>query len=136
MKVKVSEARGATLDWLVASLLGYTNLRVNPHEWDNGLIMDPPRVSYGPVYLCDCPFSSDGGFGSPIIEREGISVELTFGSVEGSFATRTGWSAWRHIKGGVINPPRFWGLTHLVAAMRCFVASRLGDEVEVPEVLA
>ena len=30
----------------------------------------------------------------------------------------------------------YWdGPTALIAAMRCFVASRLGDEVEVPEEL-
>jgi hypothetical protein len=29
----------------------------------------------------------------------------------------------------------FWGDTPLIAAMRCFVASKLGDEIEIPEEL-
>jgi hypothetical protein len=29
----------------------------------------------------------------------------------------------------------FFGPTPLIAAMRCFVASRLGDEVDIPEEL-
>jgi hypothetical protein len=29
----------------------------------------------------------------------------------------------------------FWGDTPLIAAMRCFVTSKLGDEIEIPEEL-
>ena len=50
---------------------------------------------------------------------------------------KIGWKAW-------ISPSAYWmskrfiseGETRLIAAMRCFVASKLGDEVEVPDELA
>lgn len=78
---------------------------------------------------CDDPrtplFSTNWSQGGPIIERECIEI---------SCIHTTGWTpdTWtaRH-------PQRFRakGPTPLIAAMRCFVASRLGDEVEVPEEL-
>ena len=59
--------------------------------------------------------------GGPIIEREKIGV---------SFESVDLWEAWAY--DGVTGT----GPTPLIAAMRCFVASRLGDEVEIPEGLA
>ena len=53
--------------------------------------------------------------GGPIIEREGIAL------IPGWTAERPGYSA--------------DGDTPLIAAMRCYVASKLGDEVEIPEEL-
>lgn len=59
--------------------------------------------------------------GGPIIEREMIELQ-PFGPY--------GWNA--------INFSRSvaeFGQTALIAAMRCYVASKLGDEVELPEEL-
>jgi hypothetical protein len=62
--------------------------------------------------------STDWSQGGPIIEREVISV------IEGSNGE---WQAGKR-------PYKFcYGPTPLIAAMRCFVASKLGDEVDVPE---
>ena len=59
-------------------------------------------------------YSSDWAQGGPIIERGGISLECD------EFAR------W-HANGG-------WSSdTPLLAAMRCYVVSKLGDEVEVPD---
>jgi hypothetical protein len=58
--------------------------------------------------------------GGPIIERE--KIELEYGGPE--------W--WACIKAD----EDFSGPTPLIAAMRCYVASKLGDEVDVPEVVA
>lgn len=58
--------------------------------------------------------STDWAQGGPIIERQGISLECD------EFArwhANDGWSS---------DAP-------LLAAMRCYVASKLGDEVEVPD---
>lgn len=73
---------------------------------------------------CDDPFtpmfSTDWSQGGPIIEREKMTVE----------SLDTGWLATR------IEHPAFseeQGPTPLIAAMRCYVASKLGDEVEVPD---
>lgn len=54
----------------------------------------------------------------PIIERERIGVEAHPGAET--------WIAF-------INGRHQTGPTPLIAAMRCYVASQLGDEVEVPE---
>jgi hypothetical protein len=61
--------------------------------------------------------STDWAQGGPIIEREGI--ELQFDLYR--------WNA-------ALGVMRFYigGPTPLVAAMRCYVASKLGKEVEIP----
>ena len=62
--------------------------------------------------------STDWTHGGPIIERE--RIELRGDGDEGWIADDN------------LNPSQ-WGPTPLIAAMRCYVASKLGDEVEVPE---
>ena len=66
--------------------------------------------------------SENWGDGGPIIEREKIALD-TWG--EEWLATR--------IEGSAISEAI--GPTPLVAAMRCYVVSQLGDEVEVPDEL-
>lgn len=80
------------------------------------------RIVDGKVFIkdCDtlipCAFSSDWSQGGPIIEREKIEClhEAGVWYVD---------SPWGH----------FIGPTPLIAAMRCYVASKLGDEVKIPE---
>ena len=67
--------------------------------------------------------STDWAQGGPIIEREKIALD-TWGDE---------WLATR-IEGSAISEAI--GPTPLIAAMRCYVASKLGDEVEVPNELA
>lgn len=55
----------------------------------------------------------------PIIEREKIDLRCMYG--------RDGSVVWRTVHAD--------GPTPLIAAMRCYVASKLGDEVDVPEEL-
>jgi hypothetical protein len=66
--------------------------------------------------------SENWGDGGPIIEREKIALD-TWGDE---------WLATR-IEGSAISEAI--GPTPLVAAMRCYVMSQLGDEVEVPDEL-
>lgn len=63
--------------------------------------------------------STDWAKAGPIIEREGIQLLVN--------EARTEWlaSCWGYLQ-------QQYGLTPLIAAMRCFVASKLGDEVDVP----
>lgn len=68
------------------------------------------------------PFSTDWSQGGPIIERE--LIETTRG---GAYAEHF-WEATR-------NSITAYGPTPLIAAMRCYVVSKLGDEVDVPEKL-
>ena len=77
------------------------------------------RGIFAPVEYCDK--WSDGG---PIIEREGIDI---------CTSTRGGWIATLLIDGENNEVVRGEGETCLIAAMRCYVASKLGDEVNVPE---
>lgn len=75
---------------------------------------------------CDDPhtprFSTDWVQAGPIIERE--SIQLTPNEDMES------WSACLMFKQGV---EEYSGPTPLIAAMRCYVASKLGDEVTIPE---
>ena len=82
---------------------------------------------YGDEYDLSIPSFDDGLIfapstnwlhGGPIIEREGIDIYQSgvwVAEIGGNHTTE--------------------GPAPLIAAMRCFVASRLGDEVEIPESL-
>ena len=63
--------------------------------------------------------------GGPIIERERIELD-------------TCGSEWRAVSEITFqsNTPRYYGPTPLVAAMRCYVASKFGETVEVPDDIA
>jgi hypothetical protein len=65
--------------------------------------------------------STDWSQGGPIIEREGVSLEYS--------AQPEKWCAC------IMADQEVYGPTALIAAMRCYVASKLGDEVEVPDEL-
>ena len=77
------------------------------------------QVYHGPAWT---KYSTDWAQAGPIIEREYISV-LSW--LVGAWKART-----------TANDGTEYiceGPTALVAAMRCYVASKLGDEVEVPD---
>jgi len=65
-------------------------------------------------------YSTDWAQGGPIIQREKIQIWCA-GSLWGA-----GHGKWKRFESGD---------TPLIAAMRCYVASKLGDEVEIPEEL-
>ena len=118
MKIKVSETTNTQLDWLVAKCEGRD---IRPGRWrgkfsSNGGIWKP---------------TTDWSQGGPIIERE--KIEITAWGLE-QWRARSNWSetykTWVHVTMFETFAP-----TPLIAAMRCFVASRLGDEVEIPEEL-
>ena len=68
-------------------------------------------------------YSTDWAQGGPIIEREGMLIA----------PDPCGWEA-RH-PGDDGDSTEAVGPTPLIAAMRCYVASKLGDEVDVPDEL-
>ena len=110
MKMKTSELTGAALDWAVAKCeapVGGYKAWVQA-DLDKGLL-------HGMRY------SSDWLWGGPIIEREYIQLTIDLG-----------WIATRK-EGPAVSEEH--GPTPLIAAMRCYVASRLGDEIELPEEL-
>lgn len=75
------------------------------------------------------PYSTDWGDGGPIIDREEISLSREF------YAGRIEWAAWTPAPFRDDAEAFGYGETPLTAAMRCYVASKLGDEVEIPEEL-
>jgi hypothetical protein len=123
MIIKTSELAGAALDWAVAKAEGIL-------ERGSGPLGIPlaKRVGNHIKLLCeddDAEFSPsiDWAQGGPIIERELFSIE--------PFKARTkDWRCFDFRQGNV-----YAGPTPLIAAMRCYVASRLGDEIDVPEEL-
>ena len=124
--MKTSELTGAALDWAVAKCEGYTCLHKTegrmPHEPQ--LVMWPPRKAYGLVELWELGYSTDWSQGGPIIEREWIDLHCVNDAL---WEAEINASAYHNRKNGP---------TPLIAAMRCYVASKLGDEVELPEELS
>lgn len=130
--IKVSEASGPVLDWLVMKI-----------EFDRYAAQGDPikswvseRHSKGDP--CGQP-STDWAQGGPIIHRELISTwpYLLYGVTESGSETRVraGWVANYEPKTYWMFTKFFHGPTPLVAAMRCYVASKLGDTAEVPDEL-
>lgn len=70
--------------------------------------------------------STNWNVGGPVIERERISISDPAGDVLNSGQ----WMAKKRFTAFAA-----YGPTPLIAAMRCFVASKLGDEIEIPKEL-
>jgi hypothetical protein len=103
--VKTSELAVSALDWAVAKCEGYAGIALQERTDTDW---------YSP--------STDWAQGGPIIEREKIATDPDADDRQWAASTR--------------DAPCYWvGPTPLVAAMRCYVASKLGDSVEVPEEL-
>ena len=118
MKIKTSELIGNALDFVVASLEYPEWVAEGYLESVDDLVFDDGEV-YAP--------STDWAQAGPIIEREGIEIlkgnPLYFpkGNENGDYYEPLWIAGKQH------------GTTALIAAMRCYVASKLGDTVEVPE---
>ena len=110
--MKTSELTGAALDWAVAKCEGMDKY----FDPEDGCALDDEGCAYEP--------SCNWAQGGPIIEREGISV----------WARGNEWAA----ESFVPNHQGYeqTGQTPLIAAMRCYVASKLGEEVGVTHELA
>jgi hypothetical protein len=122
MKIKTSELSGAALDWAVAAAEGDESVDTNGHSF-------VPDCEQWSIILKHLPKYSTWKQGGPIIEREKIEI---YYSPDVNCGTRKVSPRWY----GFINDRRaLSGKTPLEAAMRCYVASKLGDEVEVPEEL-
>lgn len=113
--MKVSELEGAELDYWVAKALGKPRVTIRDH-WSiftNVCIFSEGTREEDPWH--PCRFSTDWSQGGPIIERARINIEYCGGFQE--------WLASKN----VID---LYGPTPLIAAMRCFVASKFGEEVK------
>ena len=117
MKIKVSTATKATLDWLVAKC--------------EAVCLETDAFGLAPI-IASPAFtrrfkpSTNWAQGGPIIEREKIDIFHQDNGFSGAIEMATRKNP---------HPTPYYGETDLVAAMRTYVASKLGEEVDVPEEL-
>ena len=118
--VKTSEITGAALNWAVAKCEQIAG--VNIREGYEGLLLVVDANDFG----APATYSTDWSQGGPIIERGGLNLFQQKG-----LAAKDGhaWLAYNSEKLEQSGP------TPLIAAMRCYVASKLGDTVEIPKKL-
>lgn len=117
--IKVSEATNTQLDWLVARCEGLEPFLNTPHDGN-------AYTHGGRKFLQR--YSALWGQGGPIIERiKGFTCKQW---LEANAAGKYQFQ--------INNYDGDWvafGPTLLIAGLRCYVASRLGDTVEIPEEL-
>ena len=123
--MKTNELTGAALDWAVAKCEGPNSVASCYYDDDAPLwLEEAPEPEWKP--------STDWAQGGPIIEREGISLTsyldekdpYWIGSVECQYRDFNAIAYYEEC-----------GPTPLIAAMRCYVASKLGDSLDIPEEL-
>lgn len=123
MKYKTVELEDALLDAAAAKAEGQAL-----HHRHGKLVVEILPGGNEPDYDSPLPFCSDWRYGGPIIEREKISLWAP---------AHPHWDSWAATsvelqrKTAGIGAPRY-GPTPLIAAMRAFVTSKFGDEVELP----
>ena len=126
MKVKTSELTGLALDWAVAKAEG-VECHVKKFPDDHRLYFCFRGADDGELYPFQVQFrpSTFWNHGGPIIERMKPTLE---------FIPTIGWRcALEYIDEKQVEIVE--AETPLIAAMRCYVASKLGEEVEIPEEL-
>ena len=120
--MKISELTGASLDWAVQQCES-TRKDIDFAWWTE---------DYEP--------STDWAQGGPIIERESIFVLREQAGFKGRrlWAATSGQNKAIGLNEDSVKLYRdkfYFGPTPLIAAMRCYVASKLGDTVELPQEL-
>lgn len=124
VKIKVAEAGPKALDWMVCTVEGRTepevvsNFRVAWHTWGN------------------THYSTSWEIGGPILHREIDTLRKRSKAEEAELARpNPNFKFKAEVFADIDGYHCAFGPTPLIAAMRCYVASKLGDEVEVPEEL-
>lgn len=120
MKIKTSELIGPYLNWAVAKCEGIKRPYIHNGFCKYGLDFCRNEVFLIEVFLM---YSTDWACGGRIIERECMDILCLAGGDDG-------WQADKYLPTEKVEG---YGPTPLIAAMRCYVASKLGDEVDVPD---
>lgn len=114
--MKTSELTGAALDWMA----GHAN-----KEWleitEDGLVQVGAK---SPTGFAMWNPSTNWTQGGPIIDREGIEFVGPHDDID----------LWEAVHPDYQHDESY-GTTKLEAAMRCFVTSKFGEEVNIPEEL-
>ena len=122
MKVSVNELTGTALDWAVAQCEG-VRVRLLEFGLCYGVHGD---INYQDQWVGYCP-SSDWSIGGPIIEREIAAIDHGYG---------LRCNQWLSVKrNAYYGMPKHYadGPTLLIACMRCYVGSKLGHTIDIPE---
>lgn len=131
MQVKVSEASGHVLDWLVCRAQHPKASMSASHVW-------LPTSDGEDDFLIDA-MSTDHTQGGPLMDREFISTSYDYAwvydpdNVDPDDVPDNGDRWYAEIRRGSHDFVSDYGPTRLVAAMRCYVTSKLGAVVEVPD---
>ena len=116
--IKTSTLEGRALDYAVALCEGLDALKlVNVSKRLPGI--DPA------FYIWD--YSTNWAHGGPIIQRERIEFSILASKDDRILAIGS-----NPDKGCLVAEE---GITYLIAAMRCYVASKMGDSVNIPNEL-
>ena len=116
------------LNWAVAHALGETVYRARKRAWLTKPIGKYDSSHKMPYWSPTTRWEQAG----PIIEREKIDLFTEKGTPESWVASVARYQNGERLVGWRIHQ---YGPTPLIAAMRCLVASRLGEQVEVPNEL-
>ena len=126
MKIKTSRLIGPALDWAVAKCVELQGVKFGKGFYGEKLLLDENEFGHRLSY------STNWAQGGPIIEREGIDVFTEKKTPESWVASMARYQNGERLVGWRIHQ---YGPTPLIAAMRAYVVSKLGDEVDVPEEL-
>jgi len=122
--MKTNELTGAALDWAVAKCDGH---KVFIKHAPLQVMYTPERKRSWYIYRP----STNWAQGGPIIEREGIELLCNVSAVQAAAFKDANPEWFACPKHG--RSDHWHGTTPLIAAMRCYVASKLGDEIEMPQ---
>lgn len=126
MKIKTADLIRPTLDWAVATIEGY--VCQFDDEVSGPWLVPQEGFLHDEKPLSEFSPSTNWSQGGPIIEREELGLKRNAPCSQGRE-----WEASPSITAKGAGGKWDYGPTPLLAAMRCFVASRLGDEVDIPE---
>jgi Protein of unknown function (DUF2591) len=145
MKIKTGDLTGPVLDWAVAKVL-FGDRIVHKKTWLQ------TEDSYFKGSACDwcpdsafvllttnwqgtktsdiVPYSTDPAQAWPIIEREKINIVHLDETLPDAMAPHKAC-----VGANIDGLYQLYGPTLLIATMRCFVTSKLGEEVDIPDEL-
>lgn len=131
MMVNVSLLTGAALDWAVATCEG-RNIKFDPMGFKNGseagywIWEEKANNHIDTAQLIGRNYSPSTNWtqGGPLIERENVSLASP-SPVSDHWTAMTNMSTHKQ-----------HGETALIAAMRCFVATKMGNEIKLPDLLS
>lgn len=120
-QIKVSDADGRVLDWLVAKCEGNSFAGDYPHLLASGF--RPPR------------YSTDWSQGGPIMDRELIDTYYDIHWKYDPADPEDNGERWFASPAGDSDMVGVYGATRLIAGMRLHVIRKLGETAEIPEEL-